>query len=206
MDAELMLDTHCSIGNAILELYTHIIYVEEGGPSLAIVSVNLFQEHEAESPTIWFCSGFTALLQSLYQEMLESPMRRHSSILTFDFNFGIHSGLVGTPLSYTGGKSISNIGFNIRLVRTDDVLPTIYTGEGTFNPSHEIVTRVDNKEKAENKEEIETDDNSIQESRRDGLKISLFFKLEVVPTKLEKSDSDNKGSDNAGGTQLDFMA
>ncbi|KAH1039505.1 hypothetical protein J1N35_041248 [Gossypium stocksii] len=104
----------------------------------------------------------------------------------------------GVPSSYIGKHSVSNIGFNVGLMRMNDVLPTAFTGERTFNPIHETAIEVDNKE------EVETNDDQMQESGLDGSEIVLFFEPEVVPTKLEESDSDNEGLDYARETKPDF--
>ncbi|KAH1055807.1 hypothetical protein J1N35_033872 [Gossypium stocksii] len=68
---------------------------------------------------------------------------RHSMI-DFDFNFRTSMFYAGNtyicmPSSYTSGQFASNIGFNIRLTRMNNVLHTTYTSERTSNPGHETV-------------------------------------------------------------------
>ncbi|KAH1107127.1 hypothetical protein J1N35_010895 [Gossypium stocksii] len=60
MDVELILNTRCFIRNVILELYVKFVNIEEGGSSLAIVSINLFQQQEVESPTTQLMPMFYA--------------------------------------------------------------------------------------------------------------------------------------------------
>lgn len=102
------------------------------------------------------------------------------------------------PSSCRSGKFVSNIGFNVGLTRTNDVLLTNYTSERTYNPVHETAIEIDNKEK------VEIDYDPIWESELNGLKIALFYELEVIPTKSEGSDSDNESPDNTKRTQPNF--
>ncbi|KAH1108191.1 hypothetical protein J1N35_011959 [Gossypium stocksii] len=221
MDVEGILDTHCSSGNVILELYALFVDVEEGGLSLTTVLINLFWEQETESPTKQLCDGFMVLLQKSYQEMLESLMGRNSSVSALDFNFGIQLGLVGNPnLGAPTRNFFSAFHFNFQmlmfyvgntyagmppsytgLMRMDDVLPTTCTDEGISNP--EPVTGVDNEKKAKNKEEYKIDDDPIQESGPDGSRITLFFEVKVVPTE-GGSGYDGNGPNNTEGTHPDF--
>ncbi|KAK5784914.1 hypothetical protein PVK06_039455 [Gossypium arboreum] len=122
IDVKVMIDRHCSNGNAILELYAHFFNVEESGLNSTIGPINLCQEQEAESPTTQSGDRFTALLQSSYQEMSELKMGRHSSISTFSYNRGF--------------------------TRKDDVPLTTYIGERTSNTRH--ATRIDNEYEARN--------------------------------------------------------
>lgn len=107
--------------------------------------------------------------------------------------------------------------FNLGFTRKDDVPLTTYIGERKSNTRH--ATRIDNKQEArneegerakkekgaENEKESKINDDPIQESELDGLKITLFFEPEVIPSKLEGSGSNGEGSDNAEGPHPDFM-
>ncbi|KAH1096838.1 hypothetical protein J1N35_013759, partial [Gossypium stocksii] len=144
---------------------------------------------------------FKGDMNSSYQGMLESSMERHTLVSALDFNFSVQLRLVGnpnieiptqnsmssfhfnfgTPMFYAGktyagmpsncmdGQSIDNIGFNVGLTRKNNVVPTTCTDKGTFNPRYVTATKVDNKE------EIETNDDSIVESELDGPKIAFFL-------------------------------
>lgn len=102
------------------------------------------------------------------------------------------------PSCYTDGQSVSNIGFSIGLIRTDDVLPTTYIGERKSNLVLETAIGVNNKEA------VQIDNDPIWEFGPDILEIVLFSKPDAIPTKPEGSDFDSDGLDNARGTQLDF--
>ncbi|KAH1063407.1 hypothetical protein J1N35_028394 [Gossypium stocksii] len=54
--------------------------------------------------------------------------------------FYVGNSYAGMTLSYMDRQSVRNIGFNIGLTRTNDVLPTTCSSQGTSNLGHEIVT------------------------------------------------------------------
>ncbi|KAH1106722.1 hypothetical protein J1N35_010490 [Gossypium stocksii] len=56
----------------------------------------------------------------------------------------------GIPSSYIGWQSTSSFDYNIGFTRTNDVLPTTYTGKGTSISGYS--TKVDNEKKVGNKE------------------------------------------------------
>lgn len=61
----------------------------------------------------------------------------------FDFNFGmlmlnVGKTYTGTPSSYIGWPNIIDFGFEVEFTRTDDLLSTTWTWEGTSNPRHTI--------------------------------------------------------------------
>ncbi|KAH1106996.1 hypothetical protein J1N35_010764 [Gossypium stocksii] len=86
--------------------------------------------------------------------------------------------------------------------RTNDVLTTTCTSDGTSNPGH--ATRFGNEQGVENKEGSKIDNDLIREARPDGLKIVLFSKLEPVPTEPKESGSDSEGPNNVGGSNLNL--
>ncbi|KAH1038043.1 hypothetical protein J1N35_039786 [Gossypium stocksii] len=105
-ELEAVLDSHCSSSNAILELHVEFREVDEAGLSSTNVPSHVGNEQEAESPITWLCGGFIALLQSDHYDILESSMRRHSSVSGPDFNFGNYS------VHHSGYSS--NLNFNTR--------------------------------------------------------------------------------------------
>ncbi|KAH1098129.1 hypothetical protein J1N35_015050 [Gossypium stocksii] len=60
---------------------------DEGLRTLTSVPVRMAKMVEnADSPTTQLCGGFTTLLESSHYDIPESPMGRHSSVSTLDFN------------------------------------------------------------------------------------------------------------------------
>ncbi|KAK5812809.1 hypothetical protein PVK06_028251 [Gossypium arboreum] len=123
------------------------------------------------------------------------------------------------PLSFICWQSASSFDYNIGFIRTDDVLPTTYTGKGTFIIGHS--TKVDNEEKAGNKEgeggknkETEegakneegskTNDDPIWVFGPDDLKIELFSEPKVSPIEPEGSGSNGESSNNVERTHPNF--
>ncbi|KAH1032164.1 hypothetical protein J1N35_044338 [Gossypium stocksii] len=58
-----VISSHISRGNVVIELYIEFVEADGSGPSLTSVMVNTGIEDQAESPT-QLCSGFSGLLKS----------------------------------------------------------------------------------------------------------------------------------------------
>ncbi|PPS19564.1 hypothetical protein GOBAR_AA01017 [Gossypium barbadense] len=115
--------------------------------------------------------------------------------------FNTNNSQTGTPSSCWGGSNKSDFGVDTIFTRTDDLLPTTLTNEGTSNPGFAI--GVDN-EKGE--EDEETDNVPIEEARPDGAKIAVIAKLDLIPTKPEYNGSDNEAANIARLDYPSFMA
>lgn len=103
-----------------------------------------------------------------------------------------------TPPSYFGGLNGSDFGIDVGFTRTNDLLLTTSTNESTSNLGHAI--GVDDEwwpTDEENEEGSETDNDPIQESRPNGVKISIIVELDPIPTEPEDGGSDGEASDIA---------
>ncbi|KAH1114248.1 hypothetical protein J1N35_007626 [Gossypium stocksii] len=77
---EMVISSHISSGNIIIELYVEFIDPNGFGPSSTIVAANMGTESEVQSPTTHLCCGFSGLLQSGYYDVLGISMGSHSSV------------------------------------------------------------------------------------------------------------------------------
>ncbi|KAH1113722.1 hypothetical protein J1N35_007100 [Gossypium stocksii] len=115
---DVVISSHCSSRNIVMELYVKFPEDDGSGPSSATVAANVGTSTKVESPTTRLCNGFTGLLQISYHDVLETSM-----------------------------------GYR----RTDDLLLSIKSSNGTSNPFVKGDNKGVNEEEDEAKEEERMD-------------------------------------------------